>query len=218
MRRKTMLVGAAAMLAAEALCGDVFLIGDSIRLGYGPEVKKILEARGDRVYQPDDNCRYSMYTLRLVAEWAKLAPDRSKVEVVHWNNGLWDLGEIAPGECTSPLWIYTNTLERVAAHLRRAFPKAKIVFALTTPINEKVTSEWHTLGNPEVDKYNAAARVALAGKVDAFDDLNAFVRRNGLTEHYKDVVHYDAVAYRRFAEEVVRVIDRTRGGDSSLDE
>lgn len=209
---RKMLAIAAAVLAAEAFGGDVFLIGDSIRMGYGPEVKKILEARGEKVYQPADNCRYSMYTLRLIAEWANLAPDRSKVEVVHWNNGLWDLGELSPGECTSPLWIYTNTLTRVATHLRRAFPKAKIVFALTTPINEKVSSSWHTLGNSEVDKYNAAARTALAGQVDAFDDLNAFVRRTGLSAHYQDIVHYDAVGYRKLAEEVVRVIAETRGG------
>ena len=186
---------------------DVVLLGDSIRLGYGPDVKKILEARGDRVFQPSDNCRYALYTLRSLPDWVKLVPDPAQVEAVHWNNGLWDIGELLPGECTTPVDVYAAFVARTARHLRHYFPHAKLVFATTTPINEKETSHWHTLGNGVVDEYNGAARAALAGKVDAIDDLNAFVRTKGVAAHYQDIVHFKPEGCRILAEEVVRVLD-----------
>lgn len=199
-----------ALLAQAAGAREVVLLGDSIRLGYGPKVKEILEARGDHVYQPADNCRYALYTLRNLADWAKLVPDRSKVEVVHWNNGLWDVGELLPGEPTTPVAFYTDCLVRTARHLKHYFPNAKIVFATTTPLNEKEKSPYHTLGQSVVDRYNAAAREALAGKVDAIDDLNAFVKEHGLAEHYADIVHFKPEGNARLAEEVVRVLDAVK--------
>lgn len=203
-----LLLGGGIVPAASAR--DVFLVGDSIRLGYGPEVRRIMEARGDRVFQPDENCRFAQYTLRGIVDWAEAVPDRKSIEVVHWNNGLWDLGELVPGECVSPLGLYTNNLVRVVRQIRREFPNARVVFATTTPVNEHATSRWHTLGNSEVDRYNAAAKAALKDKVDAFDDLNAFVKTRGLSAHYRDIVHYTPEGSRLLAEEVVRVIDAVR--------
>lgn len=194
-------------LAASAQGRDVFLLGDSIRQGYGPYVKEMLEARGDRVFQPTDNCRFAQYTLRSLVDWVKLAPDPAKVEVVHWNNGLWDIGEIPPGEYTTPVEIYTNFVVRTAKALRHLFPNAKLVFATTTPINESVKSYWHTHGNEPVETYNAAAKTALAGVVDGIDDLNAFVKVNGIDRQYKDIVHFKPEGSKRLAEQVIRSID-----------
>ena len=204
---KGMVLAAALAVCAVLDARDVLLLGDSIRQGYGPEVKKILEARGDRVFQPSDNCRYALYTLRSLPDWVKLVPDPAQVEVVHWNNGLWDIGELLPGECTTPMDVYTAFVARTARHLRHYFPRAKLVFATTTPINGRQTSHWHTLGNGVVDAYNAAVRAALVGKVDAIDDLNAYVRAKGLAAHYKDIVHFKPEGSRMLAEEVVRVLD-----------
>ena len=65
----------------------VTLLGDSIRLlGYGAKVAEML---GDEyeVFQPEDNCRYVKYTLRMLFDF------KAQIEgsdVIHWNNGLWD--------------------------------------------------------------------------------------------------------------------------------
>lgn len=46
----------------------VILLGDSIRLiGYGTKLPEILGADYD-VWQPEENCRFSNYTLRMVFE------------------------------------------------------------------------------------------------------------------------------------------------------
>ena len=77
----------------------IFLIGDSIRygfgdearrnLGYGIHMREKLEGRAE-VYYPNDNCRFLQYILRYLHEWARVCPDRSQIDIVHWNNGLWD--------------------------------------------------------------------------------------------------------------------------------
>ena len=66
----------------------VTLLGDSIRqIGYGPKVPALL---GDQftVWQPTENCRFAQYTLRGMWDWAA---DMEGSEIVHWNNGLWDI-------------------------------------------------------------------------------------------------------------------------------
>ena len=81
----------------------VLLIGDSIRFGasanpeydtayspgYGIYVEETLKGEYE-VYAPDDNCRFAQYTLRYLYDWANRV-EREKIDVVHWNNGLWDI-------------------------------------------------------------------------------------------------------------------------------
>ncbi|MBQ5808205.1 MAG: hypothetical protein IIW21_00435, partial [Clostridia bacterium] len=77
---------------------NVFLIGDSIRYGaqpvspgYGIYVKKMLEGKAN-VYYPNENCRFAQYTLRALYDWAKrLKKENIQIDVIHWNNGLWDV-------------------------------------------------------------------------------------------------------------------------------
>ena len=69
----------------------VVLLGDSIRLiGYGKRVEELL---GDQctVWQPEDNCRFSKYTLRMLFDEQQNIKD---ADVIHWNNGLWDACDI----------------------------------------------------------------------------------------------------------------------------
>ena len=66
----------------------VTLLGDSIRaIGYGKMVPELLGSDFE-VFQPNDNCRFSKYTLRGLFEWDK---QMEGTKIVHWNNGLWDI-------------------------------------------------------------------------------------------------------------------------------
>lgn len=105
------------------------LLGDSIRLiGYGPKVEEML-ADEFYVYQPEDNGRFSKYTLRgVLREWSD---DIDGSDVIHFNCGLWDMADHGDGVFTSKE-EYAENIIRIAKLLKQ---KAKIViFATTTPV------------------------------------------------------------------------------------
>ena len=56
------------------------------------------------------------------------------------------------------------------------------------------------------EQYNAAALAALAGKVDAINDMYSFVRENNVGRHYKDIVHFDDKGYSKLVGQVVKSI------------
>ena len=73
----------------------IVLLGDSIRLwGYGTRVPEMLGEEYE-VFQPEDNCRFAKYTLRMVFD---LKAQIEGSEVIHWNNGHWDLCQIPIGQ------------------------------------------------------------------------------------------------------------------------
>lgn len=50
----------------------ITLLGDSIRqIGYGTKVPEML-GEGYEVFQPEDNCRFVKYTLRLIFDLKKI--------------------------------------------------------------------------------------------------------------------------------------------------
>ena len=198
--------GVAVADGAPAPRRQILLLGDSIRLGYCGPVRKAMDDRAD-VYFPEGNCMFAQYTLRLLYDWRNIVPDPEKIDVVHWNNGLWDLGQRDNREPLTPKDVYVDTLVRIHGELRRYFPNAKIVFATTTPVNTAVECEQHTLGNAVVEEYNAAAVAALRPLGVEIDDLYAFVRDHA-AGHYADIVHYTPEGYRLLAGEVVRCLDR----------
>lgn len=124
----------------------MFLIGDSIRFGlakegreygYGYYVKKKLKGAAE-VYQPDENCRFLQYTLRYLHEWAGKAP-LGEIDVVHWNNGLWDLLHMFGDEVFTSPSLYEELLIRVYNRIKYLFPRTKIIFALNTPVIEELS-------------------------------------------------------------------------------
>ena len=69
----------------------VVLLGDSIRLiGYGQKVAETLKEECE-VWQPDDNCRFAKYTLRMLFDFQN---EIKGADVIHWNNGRWDVCDI----------------------------------------------------------------------------------------------------------------------------
>jgi lysophospholipase L1-like esterase len=107
------------------------LIGDSIRLGYGPLVAEKLAGRVE-VTGPGRSCGDSARVLERLDRWA-IEPEPS---LVHLNCGLHDLRRShADG-------TYQVDIERYAANLREIVNRiqretaAILVFATTTPVDD----------------------------------------------------------------------------------
>ncbi|MBQ9759966.1 MAG: hypothetical protein IJW16_01305 [Clostridia bacterium] len=124
----------------------VTLLGDSIRqIGYGKKVPELLGADFE-VFQPKDNCRFAKYTLRGLFDWAK---DMEGSEIIHWNNGLWDVCDLFGDGTFSTDKEYVENMLRVARILVK---RAKIViFATTTPVNP--ANRYNK--NEDIERFNA---------------------------------------------------------------
>ena len=140
----------------------VVLLGDSIRLiGYGQRTAELLGSDYS-VWQPEDNCRFAAYTLRMLFEYkAQL----EGADVIHFNCGLWDMCDLFGDGPFTPLEVYVEQMVRIAKILKTYAPV--VIFATTTPPSPKMWG--HDLNR--VRAYNAAAMAALEPLGVLFDDL-----------------------------------------------
>ena len=115
---------------------NIVLLGDSIRMGYDKYVKEALSDVAN-VYYPNDNCAFAVHTLRYAHEWKSKGGWPDDVDLVHWNAGLWDALELFGDEPLTSLSYYGEAIARIERRLRMLFPKAKFVFATSTPVLEE---------------------------------------------------------------------------------
>ena len=144
----------------------VVLLGDSIRLiGYGEQVAKELSGEFT-VWQPSDNCCYAKYTMRGLYDWRK---ELESADIIHWNNGLWDVCTMVDDENFTPVDLYVNEMVRLAGMLQR---RAKtVIFATTTPVR----SENPYMCNGDIEAYNAAVVPRLEAMGIVINDLHKAV-------------------------------------------
>ena len=119
----------------------VTLLGDSIRqIGYGTKVPELLGEEYE-VFQPEDNCRYVKYTLRMLFDF------KAQIEgsdIIHWNNGLWDTctNLYDDGKPFSNEEEYVENMLRVAKELKKLiggkFLKAFEVVEKELPFVKKI--------------------------------------------------------------------------------
>ena len=211
---------------------NLLLLGDSIRMGYDSFVQEKLAGRMN-VFFPEENGRFAQYTLRALSDWkGQLAlPD---IQVVHWNNGLWDVlhmnansagcdGEAA-GETISPENVpnenqfdkdpltppdmYRYMIGRVLTRIRQLFPKATVIFATTTPVIEEQAS-WSYRSNAEIETYNQIAREELIPKGILINELGDFASRECASLH-RDWVHYTPEGSSLIADEIIRFLEQEK--------
>lgn len=194
---------------------NIYLIGDSIRFGaqhtsannflspgYERYVREILNGAA-YVCGPEENCRFAQYTLRFLHKWAGTIP-AGQIDVVHWNNGLWDALRMFGDEPLTPLDTYVCMLRRVHARIERLFPNAQIVFALTTPVIEARQSPDFRRSNREIEAYNRAAAALMQELNVPVNDLYTIAA--GLDgSFYADATHFNEAGCRVLAEQVARV-------------
>ena len=167
----------------------VFLIGDSIREGYCSFVKEYLKEQIEAVY-PNDNCRNTHYVLTSLRTWATMFEDASKVSVVTFNCGHWDIAHWnGEKESLTTIEDYSRNLRRIIEQLRIFFPLAELVFFTTTPLS---TSYKGCMVNPrsnqEIEKYNAIACKIMNEQNVRVYDLFKVVKSYG-ESCFKDYCH-----------------------------
>jgi hypothetical protein len=164
----------------------IVLIGDSIRMGYDKYIKKIFEDTAE-VYYPDENCRFSTYVLRNLASWRDQLDCGDDIDLIHWNAGLWDDLRMLDGEPLVGLEEYSRNVERIYSAIGKLFPKARIIFATSTPVREELFSTLKRY-NADTERYNAeAVRISLEhGAI--INDLYGIVK-DAPKSYYSDMTH-----------------------------
>lgn len=183
---------------------NVFLIGDSIRFGagnvspgYGIYVKEMLKDVAN-VYAPSENCRFAEYTLRALFDWhLRLKKENIKIDLIHWNNGLWDVLRLHGDEPLTPCDVYVYYLRRIHSMLKKLFPEAKIIFALSTSIIEAKASADFCRFNADIEQYNEAAKALMEELGVPVNDLYS------VSKGIDDSLHCDFVHYGKEGSEIL---------------
>ena len=157
-------------------------------MGYDKYVKSALEGAAE-VYYPGENCKFAEYMLRFAHEWKKSGDWGDDIDLVHWNAGLWDALELFEDEPLTSLDYYGEAIARIAKRLRMLFPKAKFVFATSTPVWEERCSKDFRRHNSTIEKYNERAIESLRGTETEINDLYALAKTFP-NEYRSDAVHF----------------------------
>jgi hypothetical protein len=162
----------------------IALIGDSIRLGYQAKVAALLEGKAV-VTGPDDNCRFSAYTLFNLSAWV---PD-DDFDIIQWNNGQWDTCRMPDGRIHTTLTTYLELQERIATILQKK--TRRLVFATTTPVwpEQFSSGSIHPRKDEDIREYNRAAIELFEGLGVEINDLYPHVAKGIRTYVSEDMVH-----------------------------
>jgi lysophospholipase L1-like esterase len=199
---------AVAQDAAKSNLPKVVLLGDSIREHYAPVVAELLAGKAT-VVTPKANGRDTVTLLQKLDEWAvKEQPD-----VVHFNCGIHDTKKNQKtGEYAVPPDKYEANLREIVQRLRKE-TRAKVVFALSTPIIDERTEElWKTrsyrLANASISDYNKIALRVMKELDVPVDDLHAALgsAAESARLHDKAGVHLTAEGTRKLAETVAAFV------------
>ena len=184
----------------------VFLIGDSIRMGYEKYVSEILAEKA-LVYSPEDNCRFAGYTYIGIPYWKSIAGNPEEVSVVHWNNGSWDCTHFhRDSDPYNTVEEYAQWLRRVYVCIRQHFPNAQVVFATTTYVyDERQEETEEPRSNGEIEVYNREAMSVMRELGVPVNDLAALSAGFPM-EYFSDTVHFGAIGSRLLAEAVSETI------------
>ncbi len=193
---------------------NVLLIGDSIRMGYDKAVKKSLEPFAS-VYFPDDNCRFASYVLRYLHEYKSLVPE-GKVDVIHWNAGLWDCLRLFEEDPHTPIDVYAYYIDRICARIKKVYPDAKVIFATSTAVLSEKMSKNFKRYNEEIEAYNKRA-VAIA-KEYGFMINDLYTTSLTLPEdaHSDSVHYYTTIGTEMFTNQVLAHIATALGINENI--
>jgi|GEM_PF-3207776 len=181
------------------------LIGDSISLGYGPLVGKLLAGRAAVEHAPghSGDTRRGLANLK---QWL----GTGRWDVIHFNWGLHDLKE---GGTAVPIEEYARNLRELVRQLRGT--GAALVWASTTPVPP--ANALHRR-DEDVLRYNRAAQELMQEAGVAVDDLYTAVKPRLAEAQQPNNVHFSPAGYRLLAEAVARSIEAAlaaRGKPSS---
>ena len=178
----------------------IVLLGDSIRLiGYGPIVEKYFKEKGYDVYQPEDNCRFTKYFLRLLFDKKEQIQD---ADVIHFNVGKWDLCRLFDDKETfSTIEEYRNNLIRITKILLSITPK--LIFATSTPVRKEQPHE----DNKTIEEFNRVAVEVMKSFNIPINDLYTLLKDDIYDNICEDCMHLSEHGKERCAKQVIRYIE-----------
>ena len=184
---------------------EVLLLGDSIRMACQ---RTIREKLGDEynVSFPNENCRFAAYTRNSLRMWL---PEFPKPEIIHWNNGLWDVARVyGEDECFTPLERYIDDLYKTLRVLRST--GAKIIFATTTPTDPRKERPREGMPsvhfNSDIRKYNEAACRLMRDNDIPINDLYSVVEPHISEYIADDLIHPTAKGIEAIAVATAEII------------
>lgn len=177
----------------------IVLMGDSIRLGYDVLVRDAFRGVAE-VYFPSDNCCFAAHTLRWMDSWKDAMRCGDDVDAVHWNAGLWDNLRQFDEEPFCTPEIYAYFMERVCRRMEKLYPRAKKIFATSTPVLEERFEQPQVMfrRNSDVEIFNEAALKVVTAFGHEVNDLHAVMAQMP-PEYHSDAVHF----YTRGGTEVI---------------
>lgn len=175
---------------------NIFLVGDSIRLGYCETVKEILADEAE-VFYLDENCRSTQYIICSLQFWTNMFSNPRLVDVVHFNCGHWDVAHWFGGEQSlTSAEEYARNIKIIIDMIRKLFPNAKIIFATTTAMNPNGKVGINPRTNIEISHYNSLAKkVAVENHVEINDIFE--VTKSWNCEYYEDYCHFTPDAFEK---------------------
>lgn len=155
----------------------VFVIGDSISLGYTPVVRKNLKGKVN-VERVPENCGKVSHALGSIDKWL----GAKHYKLIYFNFGIHDR--------RTPLATYQKELQALVQKLK---PHADIiVFASSTPLPQDPSKE---MDNLDILEKNRVAREVMKENQIPVDDLYAFVEPNKHELMEKNDCHFQSAGY-----------------------
>jgi lysophospholipase L1-like esterase len=175
----------------------VLLIGDSISIGYGLPVRKLLSGKAN-VHRIPANGGTTGNGVFQIDAWL----GKEKWDVIHFNFGLHDLKIMSDGLHQVPIDSYRRYLKLIVTRLKKT--GAKLIFAATTPVPAGKVSPPR---KPEdVEAYNKAALEIMREEGVEVNDLYGFALPR-LAEIQMPVnVHFKNEGSEDLAKQVARKI------------
>lgn len=201
----------------------VFLVGDSIRIGYQDRVRDLL-GEDYTVYTVDENCRYTKFTLWGMFSWTE-GLGIQHFDLIHWNTGIWDLHRAtADGEIFTSLEDYVKENKRLYIQMKSY--SDNLVWATSIPggrqLDDQVKSNAlintdathpkvflcadQKTWNNDVQRYNEAARKMYESNGVAINDLYAAVAGNTDLYISEDGIHPTPAGYEVLAQQTAAII------------
>jgi lysophospholipase L1-like esterase len=194
----------------------VLIIGDSISLGYTPEVARLLAERVAVAHNPG-NAQYSAWGLRYLREWL----GDTRWDLIHLNWGIWDLHHLDPA--ADPLEPSVDALR--ADGVRRTTPAqyaanleaicdilqttgARLAWATITPLP---AGDDLCVRQGEEVQYNAVARAVMDAHGIPINDLYACALPELARIQPPRDVHFTEEGYRFLGARVAAVITEQLG-------
>ena len=192
---------------------NILLVGDSIREGYDKYVKMAFDGVAN-VYYPNENCRFSTYVLRHLCDWKDAFTNGVKIDLIHWNAGLWDALIMQDGMPLIDIEEYKKNIERICKMIKILFPRAEMIFATSTPVQENLFTGFKRF-NKMTESYNAAAVKIVMSHGGKINDLYELMKNQPIEYHSDRTHYYTKEGTRVITNKVIGYIEEALGISAS---